>query len=476
MITAFRASGFCRMSACSVSRFAGLLVAALLAGGCDVDFDLMRREHAGKFPAELSAKTLTALPHDEPVGLADCVRIALANNLDVRTSRIQRRLAGLDRKIAFSNFLPHVNLQMNYQSSLQQQAIGIGGHYQPMSDQSVTTAVLSAQQSIFAPETWFLYDAYTKGEGISELVARRTRDLIRLQVTTLYFACLSQEQSRKSLESSLRQARGLLDETEALVREDLAMASQVEQVRTLVLAQQAALAANQRTQTETRSALLEAMGLSPMAEMSLKTETPLSIERRELADQILQAMLQRPELHVADRTIEIRKDETRIAIAQFVPKLLGVSNLTHSGDSFLKYSNLWSFGVSGVLSVFDGFANIFEYRAARERQKQATIQREQKCMRIMLEVIRARSQHDQAMDKLDVARQELRAVETLLRETRAKWREGLLMNSQELDAVTRHAAALSNCAAAEFQTQVTAATLLDVMGVSPEGSDNEQAR
>lgn len=457
-------------------RVIALVLAAFLTSGCDVDFDLMRREHASKFPAELSARTLGALPEGKPASLADCVRIALANNLDVQTARIHRRLASLDRKIAFSNFLPHINVGLTSYTSQNQQALGVGGHYQPMSDRSVTETVLSAQQSIFAPETWFLYDAYTKGEGVSELVARRTRDLIRLQVATLYFACLSQEQSRKAIESSLAQARALLKETEALAREDLAMPSQVEQVRTLVRAQEASLAGNARTQRETRSALLEAMGLSPTAEISLKTETPISVEEEELPEQVLQAMLNRPELHVADRTIEIRKDETRIAIAQFLPKLVGFSDLTHSTDSFLKYSNMWTMGISGVMSVFDGFANVFEYRAAQQREKQAAIDRQQKCMRIMLEVVKARSQHDQALDQWEVARQELLSSKALLDETQAQWREGLLMTSQRLDAVTRHATSLANAAAAEFQTQVTAATLLDVMGVSPEGSDHEEVK
>ncbi len=96
---------------------------------------------------------------------------------------------------------------------------------------------------------------------------------------------------------------------EALRREGLAMPSQVEQIRTLVVAQEAGLAANHRLQRETKSELLETMGLSPMGTIMLKAETPLIVADQDLPDQILQAMLKRPELHIADRTIEIRKDE-----------------------------------------------------------------------------------------------------------------------------------------------------------------------
>jgi len=461
--------------ACLVSkrlRAGGLaaLAGAIFLAGCQVDFDKMRRDHAERFPRELSARTAGQLSPDEPVGLDDCIRIALANNLDARTADINRRLATLDRKIAFTNFLPHVDVRVNSYSSAKQQALGFGGNYVPMADRSVTQAVLGAQQSIFAPETWFLYDAHVKGEDVSELVARRTRDLIRLQVTTLYFALLSQDESRQAIERSLEQARSLRREVEALAREDLAMPSQIEQARTFVQAQQVNLAANSRMRTETRSALLEAMGLSPTADVVVKAETPLSVADQELPEQILTAMLQRPELHVADRTIEIRKDETRIAIAQFLPKLVGFSDLSISSDSFLRYSNLWTFGVSGVLSVFDGFANVFEYRAAKEREKQAAIDRERTCMRVMLEVIRARTQYDQAVDNQRLAEQELVAAEALRNETRAQWREGLLRSSQRLDAAARHAAARSNASAAAFRVQVAAATLLDVMGESSEGS------
>ena len=449
---------------------------AIFLTGCNVDFAKIRREHAEKFPNELAAKTSLEITPGQSLNLDDCIRIALADNLDVQTSRIDRRLAELDRKIAFSNFLPHISVGINYHETGRQQAIKTAAGYSSTSDRAITDSVLSTQQNIFAPETWFLYDAYVKGEGVSELIARRTRDIIRLQVTTLYFACLSQEHRSEAIKASVEQAGEMLREVESLHREGLAMPSQVEQIRTLAMAQEANLAENQRTQRETRSALLEAMGLSPMAEIKLKRQTPLKVTERELADQILQAMLQRPELHISDRTIEIRKDETRMAIAQFLPKIAGFSDLSYNSNSYLKYANMWTFGVSGVLSVFDGFSNVFEYKAAKERQKQAGIDREQMCIKIMLEVIRARSQYEQALDQQRLARQELTAARTLLGETQAQWREGLLMTSERLEATARHITAQANASVAEFQVQVASATLLDVMGASPEGNNNEEVK
>ncbi|MCJ8499775.1 TolC family protein [Desulfatitalea alkaliphila] len=446
---------------------------ALLAG-CATDFDGLRREHVETFPGQLASRTAAELPDGLPVGLDDCIRIALANNLDAQAARIDRRLAMLDRKIAFSHFLPHIDLQVTHYASDRQQALGVGGQYTPMSDQAVTSAVLGAQQAIFAPQAWFLYSAYLKGEAISGLVAERTRDLIRLQVTILYFAALSRDQSRTAIEAALQQAQGLLGQTAALAREGLATPGRVARARTLVQAQQTRLAENVRNRAETRAVLLEVMGLSPLAQIELKPETPITLAEAPLVDQILDALLLRPEMHIADRTIAIRKDEVRTAIARFLPLVGGFAELSHSSDSFLRYSELWTFGVTGVLSVFDGFANLHAYRAAKERREQAFLAREQACLQIMLEVIQARSRHDQALDNRQLARQELAAATLVLSETEALWREGLLTPAERLDAVAHHAVAASNALVSDFQVQVTAATLRDVMGISGKGQDHEE--
>jgi len=453
-----------------------VMCAVVLPAGCQVDSEKVRREHAAAYSSELETKTAAALGGQESLGLEACIRIALENNLDVASVRISRRLAGLDRKIAFSNFLPLVDAGCTHYASSKQQAIGLGGRFQSTSDRTINETTVSVQEGILAPETWFLYEAYVRGEDISKLVERRTRDMIRLQVTMLYYSCLSQAEYEKVLASSVEQSRALEKEVEALVREGVAMASQLEGVRALVRAQESDLAGNQRSQRKTRAALLEAMGLSPAGEIALKRETPTVVKEEELADQILYAMLNRPELYVADRTIEVRKAETKIAIAQFLPKLSGFADYTHSSNSYLKYSNLWTLGVSSVLTVFDGFKNVAEYEAAREREKQAGVDRERACLQIMLEVIEARLQYDQAVEQQKVAEQDLAASETLLKETEAKWREGLLMSSERLEATTRHAGAVANVSVAAFQTEVTSAALKNVMGDSPEGVDREESK
>jgi outer membrane protein TolC len=454
----------------SVNLLLILLFSATSACAPRFDAADVRNRHAETFSEELAERTGAAIP-DEALGLAGCIRIALENNLDLEQARINRRLAELDRKIAFSYFMPQVSVQTVYASMDQQPTRIIGGMPAPVSDRTLTETIITAQQGVFIPQTWFLYEAFKGGEDISEWVRQRTRAQIRLQVTALYFAALSYEAAGEAIAAGLDQARSVLEETESLAFEGLVMPSHAAQVRALVRAQEATLARNTRILKETKSALLEAMGVSPAAILLLKAETPIVIEDADLPDQILEAMLNRPELFIADRTIDVHKQHTRMAIARFLPDIIGFASFTHTTDSFLKYGNSWMFGAAGVLSVFEGFRNINEYKAAGIREDKARIQREQAFLRIMFEVILARSRYDQAVEDYEVADYELTAARLLMMETDARWYEGLLLISGRMDPVTRHAAARANLAVADFQKQVAAATLLDVMGRSVEEED-----
>jgi len=446
------------------------LVGALALCGCSVDFAKMRDEHARSFGAEMDRRTANALGADGTVGLGDCVTIALANNLDVKSAEIQQRLATLDRQIAFASFLPQVDVDWSYNETHRPGIRKTANGDVQMSDRFVTDYGVSAQLPLFMPQTWFLYAAREKGEEISRYVKRRTEQLITLRVVALYYACLSQEELRRHLESSVQESQALLKEITALEREGLVLSCDRAAVEAMALARQKALDDNLRNERDLKAQLLETMGLSPLAEVTLQGEPALESPAGELADQVLEALLRRPELAVADRTIEIRKDELRMAIADFLPVISGYTSVSRSSDSFLKYATTWAYGASAVLTVFDGFANIYRYQEARERQTEAFIERERLCLSIMLEVLTARHQADEAASSMAVAAKQRQAAEAKLKVIEAQWREGLIDTSERLDALAMRDGAVAQESAARYRQQVAWATLMDVQGHTKEWS------
>ena len=208
------------------------------------------------------------------------------------------------------------------------------------------------------------------------------------------------------------------------------------------------------------------MGLSPLVDITLSGISALFIEEGEISEQILDAMINRLELKISDRRVSLMEGTIKMAIAAFLPKIVLFGNYTNSSDSYLYYENILSYGISGILTLFDGFASIQRYKAAKQEHQQAMIQREQSCLKIMLEVINARNLLDRAKDQKVLLVMERDASVIALREVEAKWREGLVTASDRLSAVSRYTAAEANVNLTDYQYQVAVATMKDVMGLT----------
>ena len=104
-----------------VGRFATGLISTVfvlmtLTGCKSFDGEKVRREHARDYPQALAQTTERALAERGPLGLEDCIRLALEHSLETRSAEIEQRIARLDRKIAFANFLPSVKVDyMHYE-------------------------------------------------------------------------------------------------------------------------------------------------------------------------------------------------------------------------------------------------------------------------------------------------------------------------------------------------------------------------
>ena len=451
-----------------------ILCICIFNGCAAVNFSRVRYEHAKDFSDNLAKKSETIIPSDGILDLDECISIALENNLDIRINQINGRLADIGRDIAFSYFLPHVNLEYTTVESDEQQLRKAGTTYVAAADKSIIQRVVSSQLAVFNPSTWFLYNAYTKRADIQSLLEERVRQAIRLQIIALYIACLSHDASVKTIESSIDQAGNLVREMAALHREGLILRSDLEKARLFLAAQENRLMDKKRIGSESKSELMEAMGLSPLVEISLKDSPCLSIDAKDISSQIFEAMMNRLDVKISDRDIFIRKDEINVAIASFFPKIFLFGNYTYSNNSFNYYENILSYGISGVLTLFDGFANVQDYRIAKEKHEQAMLEREQSCMKIMLEVISARNRLDTIKSQQRLLEMEMQASKVRLREIQALWREGMVTSSEKLSALADYTTSEANVTLVNYQYQVAIATMLDVMGLT--GKENESEK
>lgn len=445
----------------------------LSLGGCArLDWDAVRRDQTASHQSALEAIAGTEQPAQQTLDLDACIVIALRNNLALRSAEIQRRVARLERKIAFANFLPAIELQYQDVSwDRQPKSQMLGPFSVPMHDQRMRDTVIQMQMPIFLPAAWYAYSMRSRGAEIGEIVEEYTRLMISLQVTAGYFHVLALEENDAALEAQLAAAETLERQVDAFREEGLVSQWQHEQARLLLLSRQIARSENARAEEEARAALLTAMGLSPLAEIQLSAATPLEAPALPLEELILEALLNNPRLHIADRQVAIAEDQVRLAITEFLPKLFGFVSRTTTTNSFTAYPDYFMFGASGLLSLFDGFANINEYRAARERKEAAYLAREEAALTLMTEVLRAHLQLESAQETLELADQALAAAASRLTEVEAQWAEGLLDAAERLNAASDRDVAQAHVTNARYQEQVAIAVLRNLLGKAVNDSD-----
>jgi len=388
----------------------------------------------------------------------------MANSLRIKAARIDRELATLDRKIAFADFFPFVTAHFLYRRVGQTPARSIGGRFFQTADRGVADTLIEAELPVFTPEIWWLYSRRKTGEQTAELTYQRTRQLLTLQVTSLYYGVLCHRERQEYLHEAIRQAEALREEVAAAVRLSVAMPSDLLSVEAALRRRRSERRINDRRIRTTEAELLEVMGLSPLASIELARPPEETGVQGELADLVLRALLNRAELRAADRTIDIRTDEMRIAIARLLPEIYGLVDLTHTTNSFIRFATNYGLGVKGFLRVFDGFANLHEYAAARKRREAEFVRREQLCLAVILAVLRAHQHVQDTADRSQVAVATEKAAAAVLAEIASRTKEGLVKTSKRLEAQTRYERARADRTIAQYRHRTALATLADVVG------------
>ena len=450
--------------------------AAVVVGCASIDPGV-RAENAAAFQLDMQARTTETLLGRGPLTLEECTEIALENNLETRTADIGARIARIEKNAAFANFLPTVDLAYDYTSWDKQPATNVGLTYASFYDQSIGEVSLNVQLPIFMPSAWFLYEMRARGEEIGELVTEYTRQRICLRVASLYFGILGLEEADAALKSGVDAAEEIAREARALHIEGLVEEWQAKRADALVLARRIGLERTRRARQQVESELILVMGLSPMAKLNLDNGLPLADIDRPIEDLVTEALLGHVSLHIADRTIEIERATAYLALAEFLPRVFGFGSLIHTDDSFQRYSTNLVHGLSGVLSIFNGFKSVNAYKAAREREERAFLAREEESLVLILQVIRAHLQLQTARELMALAEFSVDVAGDRLREADAREAEGLLIVSKRLSILAEADAAREELLSSRFRHQVAVATLTNILGkrtFEPLESKNEE--
>ncbi|MFO7535206.1 MAG: TolC family protein [Kiritimatiellia bacterium] len=436
---------------------AALALLLLLAAGC-ASFEPVsaRREHTNAFTNTLARLAGSELP--TPLSLDGCVRVAMSNNYAIRQADLRRELNRIGKSVAFTAFLPTVAASAGYRSYAKEPGTA---------DQAFSHAAIDVSLPIFMPSSWCLFAAQRQRLAISSVAAFYVRQGIVLQTSVDYYNCLIQQDTIAALESQLQAARETAERVRALAGEGLVtqwesgQAAHMADVRTVALEQA------RRQLGVARGELLTDMGLSPDAPLRLAGAPPRPAPLAgSTADLVLKALELHPELAMADRQVIVSQQEVRQAFTAFLPTLSLFSTRTWTGDDLANQSANWLTGLSGVWTLFNGLANVAQYKAAKVIRTSTELAREQTFLTIMIQVISSEAALRNAQEAESLYRSAFGVAEARFADYEAKAREGLLPLSDALDARSEMDFAQVALVRSRYQVNIAQAGLELAMGLT----------
>lgn len=413
---------------------------------------------------ELNDRAEETIKEERSLSLDDCIRIALTNNVHIKVAELERKIARFEKNIAFANFFPQINGEFQIVTFDRTPMTNLGFISFAMQDQTMRIANIQLQMPIFAPATWFLYDLRKKGVEIRNLLYDYTCQMIALQTTVLFFQVLALENIEKSLELQCRSAEELVNQVMAFYEEGMITQSQKEQALLLKQAREHDLAQCRENIRETRAQLNTVLGIFPLTNVNLCRDVEIGTPEGTIEEWIFQVLREHPRILVEEKKVEITEDQIKIAITNFLPLVGGFAQWQYTSNSYMLYSQSVLSGIHSVMTLFNGFANVNEYRIARMQNEKAFIEREEVALSLITGIVRADVNLKKAQQDLLLAQQNLTYQQERCREIEEKWSEGLVAEVDLVSARAELGIAEINCINAKIQEQIARAVLWNAIG------------
>lgn len=430
--------------------------------------------------------------YGKTISLDEAVEIAKERNLDLKVKSLEREIASLDRKIAFGNFLPSINVMGGYTklddnidldvdtSSLSNaipsqigSLLGKHGIAIPSTmnsrfvDKSFYTFGVSAQIPVFVPSTWYLYSARKKGEKISGLVEDFAEKMMKLQVMGEYCYILALQSERAALENELKSAKELENKVKISLKVEAVLPWEYEKAQAFVKMKEYALNENERDLKNAKMRFMRTLNLNPLEDIELENEIIFPEEIPSMEDCIYSAVSGNEVLKIAETGKDVTNDMKKIAVTNFLPKIILGGGYINNSNEILSDPDFLYGNVTGVLSIFNGFKNINEYKKAVRREKIGELKLEKEFMTVVVETAKAYRNLEKARELQEIANLNFKGEKGHLHQKRAERKVDMIGDEEYFRAVSSYESAFAMKKKADFQYAMALGSLKIAMGQDP---------
>lgn len=410
--------------------------------------------------------------YNNTLTLDRAIQLSVERNLTLKTKTIEQEIAKLDRKIAFGNFLPKVSLGYSYtmlndkiMGETKDTALPIPlpislGLETRLVDKNLSLFSVNAQMPIFVPATWFLYSARQKGENISSLTRDLTEKMIKLQTIGQYHYILALESEKEYLKQELESAKEFNRSAKIALEAEAILPWEYEGTEQIVQMREFALKQNARDLQSAKMSLMNNLDMYPLLDFQLeKPQYNEDVKMPTLEETIYEALKNSELIQIREGAEDISKDVTKIAISNFLPKIILTGGYFNTSNAALSDPDFFMGTLGGMFSIFNGFQNVYEYKKARKNQEIAFIKREEEIMKVIFETVNAYNNLESSREERDIALKNFAVSTGRFNQKKLEKETDSIDNWEYIQGVAEFEKALSLKEKAEYKYRVSLATL-----------------
>ena len=409
----------------------------------------------------------------QPLGLAECRKMAIDHNESLRTADNAVRQAELDRQIAFAGYLPKVDgsLAALYMKDIDVMGMKLLTHGTYMAGLTLTQPLYAGGQITAGNRLARI------GKEVAEQQRRQAQMQVIADVDKAYYTLIAVGSKVQMLEAYARQMQGLYDQVEASVNADLATRDDLLRISAKQREIDYQLQKARNGEELCHLALANAIGADLQSRIT-PTDTIIVIEPpADISDDISC----RPEVHLLETQVEAKQQMVKMARANYLP-VAGLSlGYTHYGNLKVEGASMGSDGnyypftqsyhdnipmavVSVSVPLFHWGAEFKKVKKAKLDVENARQALEQNKRGMRIEVRQAVQNLTDGYRMVETARIGQQQAEENLRVMRQKFDNQMATMTDLLDAQSQWQQARSNMIEAQTQYKIYQTDYLMVTG------------
>lgn len=461
--------------------------------------------------------------------LDSCRALALANNKELRISQEKVNAAHYEKKAAFTNFLPKIDLTGGYMrtqkeisllSDAQKQSIsnigttagaqlqeqikqlaasdpvlgsllqplqgvipgltaGLNGVGQGLVDafrtdtRNMTVGAATLTQPLFMGGKIIAYNKITKyAERLAESQhATGMQDLI-LQTDQVYWQIISLVNKKKLAENFLELVQKLDSDVDKMIKEGVATKADGLSVKVKVNEAEMMLTQVDNGLNLSKMLLCQLCGLPLETDFQLADESmkDLPLPNTYTEANVSTALSNREELKSLELASEIYRQKVNVVRADFLPSVALTANYLVTNPSLVngfenKFRGMWAAGVVVKIPVFHWGEGIYKVKAAKAEANIARYKLEDVKEKVELQVTQNSYKVNESAKKLAMAEKNMEKAEENLRYANLGFKEGVIPTSNVLEAQTAWFSAQAGKIDAQIDVKMSELYLNKSMGI-----------